>query len=255
MFSAKNYVKAESFQQAYELNQKKSNKIIGGMLWLKMNNRSYDTLIDLSALPLSRIEESQYMFRIGAMVTLRELETNEAFNIYSNNAASEALKSIVGVQFRNLATVGGSIFGRYGFSDVLTLFLGMDSYVELYKGGIIPLADFVNMKPDRDILISIIINKTQSKYNYQSVRIAKTDFPVLTCCANRTGNKIKLCFGARPHKAVAKEYDFDLGVQEIAQRAVADIETGSNMRGSKEYRTKLVSVLAKRAIAALEDEK
>ena len=36
-----------------------------------------------------------------------------------------------------MATVGGSIWGRFGFSDVLTVFLAMDSYVELYKGGIV----------------------------------------------------------------------------------------------------------------------
>ena len=38
---------------------------------------------------------------------------------------------------RSMATVGGSIWGRFGFSDVLTVFLAMDSYVELYKGGIV----------------------------------------------------------------------------------------------------------------------
>ena len=42
----------------------------------------------------------------------------------------ESLCHIVGVQFRNCATVGGSIYGRYGFSDVLTMFLGMDTWVE-----------------------------------------------------------------------------------------------------------------------------
>ena len=70
------------------------------------------------------------------------------------------LKHIVGVQFRNLATVGGSIYGRYGFSDVLTLLLGLESYVELYKGGIIPLKEYANMKYDRDILVRIIVKKT-----------------------------------------------------------------------------------------------
>ena len=36
MFHAKEYVKAESLEQAYELNQKKSNVLAGGMMWLKM---------------------------------------------------------------------------------------------------------------------------------------------------------------------------------------------------------------------------
>ena len=38
MFHAKEYVKAESLEQAYELNQKRNNVLIGGMMWLKMGN-------------------------------------------------------------------------------------------------------------------------------------------------------------------------------------------------------------------------
>ena len=58
----------------------------------------------------------------------------------------EAVRSIVGVQFRNLATVGGSIWGRFGFSDVLTLFLALDTRVLLYRAGEISLREFAGMK-------------------------------------------------------------------------------------------------------------
>ena len=40
MLKIKEYVKAESLEQAYELNQKRMNCILGGMLWLKMSNRN-----------------------------------------------------------------------------------------------------------------------------------------------------------------------------------------------------------------------
>ena len=40
MLKIKEYVKAESLEQAYELNQKRTNFILGGMLWLKMSNRN-----------------------------------------------------------------------------------------------------------------------------------------------------------------------------------------------------------------------
>ena len=36
MLTIKQYVKASSLEEAYELNQKKSNVVLGGMLWLKM---------------------------------------------------------------------------------------------------------------------------------------------------------------------------------------------------------------------------
>ena len=86
--------------------------------------------------------EDEDQFSIGAMATLRDIEMHEGLNAYAGGAIADAVKDIVGVQFRNMATVGGSIWGRFGFSDVLTIFLAMDAYVELYKGGIVPLEQF-----------------------------------------------------------------------------------------------------------------
>ena len=57
MLKIKSYVKAESLQQAYELNQKKTAVILGGMVWLKMGNRRVSTAIDLSGLDLCGIQE------------------------------------------------------------------------------------------------------------------------------------------------------------------------------------------------------
>ena len=141
MIKIKDYIRAGSLEEAYELNQKRSACILGGMLWTKMGERQVQTAIDLSGLGLDTIEEDEQEFRIGCMTTLRQLELHEGLHAYTDGAARESVRSIVGVQFRNLATVGGSIFGRFGFSDVLTCFLAMDSYVELYQGGIVPLRD------------------------------------------------------------------------------------------------------------------
>lgn len=163
-----------------------------------------NTAIDLSDLSLNEIEETDKEFKIGCMTTLRQLETNEHFNEYTSNAARTALKHIVGVQFRNLATVGGSIYGRYGFSDVLTLLLGLESYVELYKGGIIPLKEYANMKYDRDILVRIIVKKRPVNMYYEAVRITETDLPVLTCCGvhYKDTDTYEVAIGARPARAV-----------------------------------------------------
>lgn len=62
MIKIKEYVMAESLEQAYELNQKKRNCIIGGMLWLKMGSRMVPTAIDLSNLGLNTIEEMRKNF-------------------------------------------------------------------------------------------------------------------------------------------------------------------------------------------------
>ena len=40
MITIREYKKVQSLEEAYELNQKKSNRIIGGMIWLKMETYS-----------------------------------------------------------------------------------------------------------------------------------------------------------------------------------------------------------------------
>ena len=57
MLEIAKYVRAESLEEAYDMNQKKGNVILGGMLWLKLQNRRVNTAIDLSGLSLDKIEE------------------------------------------------------------------------------------------------------------------------------------------------------------------------------------------------------
>ena len=133
MFKAREYVRVKSLEEAWNLNQKKSNVIVGGMMWLKMGRGQKGTVIDLSGLGLDTIEETEEEFSIGCMCTLRQLELHEGLNKEFDGIFRECTRHIVGTQFRNGATVGGSVFGRYGFSDILTCLLALDSYVELYQ--------------------------------------------------------------------------------------------------------------------------
>jgi len=259
MITIQNYVRARSLEEAYTLNQSRGSRIIGGMMWLKMSRSVVRTAIDLSELGLDTIEETEEHFSIGAMVTLRQLETHEGLNRYTGGALRCALQDIVGVQFRNLATVGGSIWGRFGFSDVLTFLLAVDCSAELYKGGIIPLAQFVDMPYDRDILVRLILRKTPARFAYQSMRIQRTDFPVLACAMACVDGEYRAAVGARPGRAVLlRDESGILGGGITAENAAAfadyaakTIPTGDNLRGSAAYRTHLIRVLIRRAAAEL----
>lgn len=253
------YVRAKSLEEAYTLNQSRRNRVIGGMLWLKMSKASVNTAVDLCDLGLDTIEETQDSFSIGAMVTLRQLEMHKGLNALTCGAVAKAVRDIVGVQFRNLATIGGSVYSRFGFSDVLTVLMALDCDVEMYKGGVVPIADFAKREPDRDILVRVIIRKTPGKTVYQAMRNARTDFPILTCAASKTGGVHRVVIGARPSRAMLVEDRDGLlahGVTAESARAFADyaaehVQTGSNTRASAAYRTHLVRVLCERALTEL----
>lgn len=293
MLRIKEYVKAESLAEAYELNQKKRNCILGGMLWLKMGSRTVQTAIDLSGLGLDTIEETEDSFSIGCMTTLRQLEKHEGLENWTRGALRQSVESIVGVQFRNLATVGGSIFGRFGFSDVLTCFLALDTYVELYHGGIISLEEFAAAKKDRDILVRLIVKKTPVHCVYLSHRNTKTDFPVLTCAMSEDARGARAVIGARPGRAACirledgvlnalrqsaqadgekeeptgctegmrrvpgepeAKLESEARLESAAARLAAQVTTGSNMRASAQYRSVLAKVLIKRGLCRLIEE-
>jgi len=256
LFTIKNYVVAENLKQAYELNQKRSNTILGGIGWLKMGNRNIQTAIDLSKLNLDKIEEDEESFKIGCMCTLRDMEVNESLNSYFNGAIARSLVHIVGVQFRNCATIGGSIYSRFGFSDVLTSLLALDTYVELFNGGIIPLSTYKDMYYDRDLLVRIIIKKDARKVAYLTHRMSATDIPVLAVAISKLEDKWQFVLGARPQRAILvnqpdgiiSENPTKEEIDALVDYVIKEVKFGTNMRGSKEYRQILSKVLINRGI-------
>ncbi len=250
MLRCNDYIFAESLEEAYKLNQKKNNVIVGGNGWLKLRKRQWGTVIDLSGLGLDKIDENDEEFRIGAMVCLSDLENHKGLDKYTCGAVKDSLKHIVGTQFRNTVTVGGSIYGRFGFSDVLSIFMAMDSYVELYKGGIVVMSEFAKMPYDRDILVNIIIKKKPLKIGYSSFRNQSTDFPVVTCAVAIGEGRIATVVGARPSKADIRTDSAEAleDINDYAIKTAKSFDYQSNMRASAEYREHIAKVLIKRTV-------
>ena len=250
MYTARNYVRASSAEEAWQLNQKRANAILGGGCWMRLGKRRYDTLIDLCDLGLDRIEEHEGVISIGAMATLRQLEESpllrEAYGAYFKDCT----RHIVGVQFRNCATVGGSVRARFGFSDILTALLALESSVVLHRGGEMALADYAAMGYDRDVLLEVRIRPEHiNRAAYESMRNSATDIPVLTCAASKGAAFYRLAVGARPGRAVALE---GTDPEELISRAAA-LPFGGNMRAGAAYRAHLAAVLARRALKRLEE--
>lgn len=248
MFSAREYVKARSLAEAHELNRPRMNAVLGGGTWLKMGRKNMGAVIDLSGLSLDKITETESEFRIGCMCTLRTLELHQGIYREFGGAVREALRHIVGVQFRNCATVGGSVFGRYGFSDVLTVLMALDTGVKLHKGGEIPIGRFSKMPKDRDILEEIIIKKDGRKAGYAAHRGSSGDFPLITAAAARVSERVFISVGARPGRAEVVELPDSGDISELAREAAGRFSYNGNMRGSGEYRRHLAQVYIRRAL-------
>ena len=263
MLNIQTYVRAKSLEEAYTLNQKRNARVLGGMLWLKMASNTVGTAIDLCELGLDTIEEDETGFTLGAMATLRMLEQHPGLAAHTQNAAAKAVQDIVGVQFRNMATVGGSVWGRFGFSDVLTMLLAADARVNLYKAGTLPIETFAVMPYDRDLLVSVTVPKYRdAAFAYKAMRIQRTDLPVLNCALARLDGEYRLAVGARPGKAVLLRDENGLLADGITPESAAafaayaakNVPTGANARGSAEYRTHLVEVLTRRCALELEGD-
>ena len=216
--------------------------------------RSIHTAIDLQDLGLDQIEETGEVFRIGAMVTLRDLELHPGLQELTQGAMAECVKHIVGVQFRNVATVGGSIYSRFGFSDVLTLFMALGAQVELYHHGVMGIQQFAELpRTVRDVLVRIIIPKASQKTVYLSQRNVSTDFPVLTCAVCQVDDEVCCVIGARPGKAVCICGVPGDDPQETAKLVAARVKFGSNTRAGAAYRARICEVLVRRALTALNE--
>ncbi|ODA39896.1 FAD binding domain-containing protein [Desulfosporosinus sp. BG] len=258
MFTLVDLVQPDNLAEAYQiLSDKRNNTILGGCAFLKMGSKRIGTAIDLTNLNLSYIREQASFIEIGAMTSLREIETHTQLREYFNGVLPKSVHNIIGVQFRNGVTVGASVYSKYGFSDLITALLALDTEVELYKGGRMPLVDFLNKPHEKDILVKVWIKKNNRKAAYLNLRKSASDYAVINVAVSMLENQWTIVVGARPSKAAiavrasAALSKGKLSVEEIegaAQKASEELSFGTNTRGTSEYRKVLCQVLVKRGI-------
>lgn len=271
VFTIRELVQPETLEEAYStLISRKPNTVLGGCAFLKMGSKRIGTAIDLSSpkLGLKGIREDAERFEIGAMTTLREIETYPAFQAFYQGILPQAVRDIIGVQFRNSATVGASVFSRYGFSDLITALLALDAEVELFRGGRMSLQAFLDKPYEKDILIKVRLQKNERKASYQSLRNSVSDYAILNVAVSELQGQWRIVVGARPRRAkLAERASQKLSelagengalpnndenalkqLEDIAKMAAKELAFGTNMRGSAEYRQAVCPVLVKRAL-------
>lgn len=254
-----NYIKPNSIEEAYNLLTTTANSaVIGGGAFLRLSSKRVSLAIDLSNTGLNFIKETDNTIEIGAMTTFREIETSDILKKYSDGLISYSVKSILGVQMRNIITVGGTISGMYNFSDFITALLALDCWVVLHNEGEISLEEFINRKGcKKDIIKKIIIQKEDIHASFQSIRNTSTDIAILNAAVSKKDKEYKIVVGSRPGIASLSEEAVKFmnesentmkNADEAGRIASENLDFGSNLRASAEYRKEICRVLVKRGI-------
>lgn len=261
MYTVNEYYIAQTPKEAAELLAKsRRNRIIGGGMWMRLGNAGYGTLIDISGLGFDKIEYDEKEIRIGAMVTLRELEKCGLLQTEFDGIIPKCVRDIVGVQFRNMATLGGSIFLRAGFSDIICALLALDTYVCIYDREPVSLMEFLEAPREKVLVTHIVIKRDGRHAGYASLRRTRTDFSVLNVCVSHkeeADSDYRVCVGARPGRAVRcgeAEECLNAGDTDGAKKAVKGLYFGKNLRGSASYRRSMSAVLLQAAAGFGKDE-
>lgn len=252
MISIKEYVIAKDLDHAYEvLTSRRNNVILGGCGFIKLGSKNINTAIDLKNINLEYINESEDEIVIGADVSLRDLEISPVIKNYCSGYISDALSEIVGVQFRNNARVGASVFSKYGFSDLIPTLLVADAKVKLHKKGVLTLEEFLNNDLEKDILIEVILPKVNGSGIFDSIRKCSGDFSVINGAILKVEDEYRIALGARPQRAkiaykgseiLTRENDIEKAAKAVSE----ELTFGSNIRASKEYRVDMAKSLVSR---------
>ena len=231
--------------------------VLGGCGYIRLGDRALPVAIDLSRLGLDTVRDTGNTLEIGAMTPLRTLETSPVCQNLFDGVLGESVKNIVGVQLRHLVTVGGTVAGRFPFSDPLTALLALNAELEFHHHGRISLEEYLAGKTLRDILVKVIIAKGGQRGSFQSIRRSKTDYAVLNAAACRQGDDLRIVVGARPGRAMlvpeAAAHLHDRGLtaetaREAGAIAARTLQFGDNPRGSGRYRQTVCPVLVTRAL-------
>ena len=260
MYSVKTYVVPASLDEATAFLDTDPNALIlGGNMWVRQGRGNYSAALDLSHCGLNFVSENASNIIIGAMTPLHTLEISHVLSTVYNGVLKTACRGIVGVQFRNSATVGGSICSRLGYSDIITVLLALDASVVLHKSGELPLNVFLSGRYPGEILLEIHLPKDERIAAYHSLRNTATDFPVLNLCAACCNDgSWRVAVGSRPQVAarcIPAEEALSANDLEGACAAVRTLKFGDCIRGTRSYREAMSSVFLRRVVEELEVSK
>ena len=231
-------------------------------------------VVDLSgAAELRGIERRNGGMRVGALTTIRALETSAAIAA-AYPVLAEAASQVGSVRVRNAATIGGAVAYGEPQTDAPAALIALGAEVELSGGDsrrTMPLADFFHGPYETDLAHGEIVSAVSlpaplartggchAKFTIGSMEhkpVANAS-AVVTLDADGVCREARVVVGAvGPTPLVAERAASALlgapigeaGAREAARIAAEDAEPIDDLRGSAWYKRRIVRVLVERAV-------
>lgn len=253
-------VKPSSVEEAFRLlTADPAAKVLAGGVWLHMTGADLPLAVDLSGLGIADIRETRDAWVIGAMTPLSQVEECAVLRSHCGGILPHAVASVMGPGVRNLATLGGSVMGKFAFSDLMGPLLVLDARLRFHSQPEMTLEAFLSRKELlRDVLVEIVIPKGAGEGYFHKVVRTSLDFALLNVAIARFGQKWRIAVGSRPGIAVrCPEAEALLAVpnpseallSEAAAKAASECGCGGNRRASAEYRRQLARTYVGRGLS------
>ncbi len=231
-------------------------------------------LVDINNIPeLSYIETHDKGIRLGSMVRHSQAERDPLIKEKAP-LVHETMPQIATVQIRNRGTIGGSLAHADASAELVVVTTALEAQFKIQnqKGErLVPASDFfvgllvTSLEPD-DLLVEIQIPPLLPRSGWALKEVARRphDFALMGVAAVLTLDKKERCTEARlvylsagdgpisaPEAAkllIGNEISSDL-ITAAAEKAAADeIDPGSDIHATADFRRHLANVLTRRAL-------
>ena len=274
-FTPSSYHHPDSLGEAIALlsmYRSKAKLIAGGTDLLVMKPSGVESLIDVSGLNLSYLEEKGGTVRIGAATLVDLVEKSPLLSGWPYQVLPEAAKSMATPTIRNMATIGGNVCNGSPSADLALALLALDASVKLVgpKGErIVPIKDFhigVNrtVLDEDELLAEVVIPQSAGGACFLKLRRHQTavDIAVVNV-ATRLNFAEGRCIDARialgsvsekqilarnaQNALLNQKVDAEV-IQKAAEQAAEEAKPISDIRASASYRKRMVAVLVRRSL-------
>jgi len=273
------YFRPKNLEEALNLLDKygeQAKLLAGGTdLIVKMKDRVIEPkyIIDLSCLKELRfISKENGVIRVGALTTLREIETSPIIQEHVH-VLSDAVEKMASWQIRNLGTIGGNLCNASPAADTAPPLLILEAKLKLNspeEERIVPVEQFFtgpgetilkNNELLTEIQIPIIPDNSGAAFLKLGRRVAHTlsivSVATLAIVEDNVFKDVRIALGSvapTPIRARKTENKFRglLATEDVIEEncgcVMEDINPISDVRASAEYRKEMSIVLTKRAL-------